>query len=102
MDFKGQKLSERGSQVALAAFAVVAFLLGYGLQSFRVMMTIFGSGVVITFVATVLDWPMYNRNPVVWRIPKQQPGGGRGSSAGGARPPPRKRAQASNFWNLFR
>ena len=106
MDFRGQKVSERAIQVVLAVFAVAAFLFGYGLQSFQLMMVIFSSGLGITFLATVPNWPVYNRHPVAWLPPKQQQeqqGPARGPATGGARPPPRKRAAPlSSLWNLFR
>ena len=69
MDFKGQKLSERISQILVTVSAVLAFLAGYILQEFSVMMKIFGSGVAVAFVGTVLDWPIYNNDPVAWRRP---------------------------------
>lgn len=94
MDFKGQQLSEKLSQYIIVGFAIVAFLLGYALQSFSLMITIFTSGVGIAFVLTALDWPIYNRNPVSWRRPTQQSGG-----KGGGR---KSVASARNFWNLFR
>ena len=74
MDFKGQKLSDRLSQFIVCLFAVLGFLVGYVLQDLSVMMKIFGGGVSFAFVATVLDWPMFNTEPVVWLKPAQQAG----------------------------
>jgi len=100
MDFKGQQLSERLSQFMILAFAAVAFGLGYTLNSFSVMITTFGSGVGIAFIATVLDWPLYNKNQVAWRKPSQQPG--KGSGVGRRVAVKKSKAGASNFWQLFR
>ena len=96
MDFKGQNLSESLGQYLVIAFAGLSFLLGYFLQSFSLMMKVFTGGVGVAFVATVVDWPIYNKNPVAWRRPAQS-AGGRGPSSGG-RPSPRT---AANFWKLF-
>lgn len=67
MDFKGQQLSERLGQGLVMVFAILGFLIGYIQQDFGMMMKIFGIGVAIAFVATVFDWPIYNKNPVVYR-----------------------------------
>lgn len=81
MDFKGQKLSERISQLIVGIAAAFGFLVGYVLEDFGVMMKIFSIGVLVAFVVTVLDWPMYNKNPVTWRRPKNSASG----SGGGGR-----------------
>jgi signal peptidase complex subunit 1 len=69
MDFKGQQLSERASQIILTICGIIAFIVGYAQQDFGIMMKIFTGGVILVFFGTVLDWPMFNRNPVAWRRP---------------------------------
>ena len=69
MDFKGQQLSERASQIIITICGIIAFIVGYAQQDFGIMMKIFTVGVIIAFVGTAIDWPMFNRNPVAWRRP---------------------------------
>ena len=85
MDFKGQKISERLSQIIVFLFAIVALVLGYVAQDFGLMMKIFAGGVSIAFVFTVPDWPIYNKNPVAWKKAK---------SSKAAKP-------AKSWYNLF-
>lgn len=98
MDFKGQKLSERLSQIIMTLFAVVGFVAGYLRQDFDLMIKIFWSGVGLAFVVTALDWPIYNKNPVEWRRPRAAAGGRTGGSGGG-RPP--KKGSLASLWSLF-
>lgn len=67
MDFKGQQLSERASQIIVTLCGIFAFIVGYAQQDFGIMMKIFTGGVIVAFVGTVLDWPIFNRNSVTWR-----------------------------------
>ena len=71
MDFKGQKQSEKLSQRMLIAFAVVSFLVGYIKGNFGLMMSLYGLGLLVTFVVTVPNWPMFNKNPTLWKAAKQ-------------------------------
>ena len=67
MDFKGQKKSEKLSQRMLVAFAVVAFLVGYAKSNFGLMMSLYGLGLLVTFLVTVPNWPLFNKNPIQWK-----------------------------------
>lgn len=90
------------SQLIVTLFAVVGFILGYVRQDFGLMITIFGAGVGVAFIAAVFDWPFYNRNPVSWRRPEGgQPStkSGRSSSTDAA---PQGMGTISNFWGLFK
>lgn len=53
-------------------------------HSRQAMMLVFGGGCTAAFVATVPDWPVYNKNPITWLPPKGEPAR-RGGSGGGAR-----------------
>ncbi|KAF6152501.1 hypothetical protein GIB67_023195 [Kingdonia uniflora] len=66
MDWQGQKLSEQLMQIMLVVFAVVSFIVGYVIGSFRMMMLIYAGGVVFTTLITVPNWPFFNRNPLNW------------------------------------
>ncbi|KAK3027677.1 hypothetical protein RJ639_041387 [Escallonia herrerae] len=58
-------------QIMLAAFAVIAFVIGYGLGSFQVMLLVYAGGVVLTTLITVPNWPFFNRNPLKWLDPSE-------------------------------
>ncbi|KAJ9709833.1 hypothetical protein PVL29_001349 [Vitis rotundifolia] len=80
MDWQGQKLAEQLMQTLLLAFAVVAFVAGYWLGSFQMMLLIYAGGVALTTLITVPNWPFFNRHPLKWldpsevdRHPKPQP-----------------------------
>ncbi|RVW24509.1 hypothetical protein VitviT2T_001491 [Vitis vinifera] len=80
MDWQGQKLAEQLMQTLLLAFAVVAFVAGYSLGSFQMMLLIYAGGVALTTLITVPNWPFFNRHPLKWldssevdRHPKPQP-----------------------------
>ncbi|KAF8399941.1 hypothetical protein HHK36_015813 [Tetracentron sinense] len=80
MDWQGQKFAEQLMQIMLLAFAVVAFVTGYSMSSFQMMLLIYSAGVVLTALITVPNWPFFNRHPLKWldpvdaeRHPKPQP-----------------------------
>lgn len=80
MDWQGQKLAEQLMQIMLVAFAVVAFLTGYVMGSFRLMILVYAGGVFLTTLITVPNWPFFNRHPLKWldpsvaeKYPKPQP-----------------------------
>ncbi|XP_057486923.1 signal peptidase complex subunit 1-like isoform X2 [Actinidia eriantha] len=69
MDWQGQKLAEQLMQILLLAFAVVAFASGYAFGSFQTMLLTYTSGVVVTTVITVPNWPFFNRHTLKWLDP---------------------------------
>ncbi|KAL5717608.1 hypothetical protein ACHQM5_010590 [Ranunculus cassubicifolius] len=69
MDWQGQKLAEQLMQILLVAFAVAAFVVGYTIGSFQMMLLIYAGGVVITTLITVPNWPFFNRHPLKWLDP---------------------------------
>ncbi|CAL5338158.1 hypothetical protein CsSME_00021634 [Camellia sinensis var. sinensis] len=71
MDWQGQKLVEHLMQILLVVFAVMAITMGYALGSFQTMLLIYASGVVITTLITVPNWPFFNRNPLKWLDPSE-------------------------------
>ncbi|KAK3015128.1 hypothetical protein RJ639_006278 [Escallonia herrerae] len=56
MDWQGQKLAKQLMQIMISSFAVMAFLGGYALESFEIMLLVYGGGVVLTSVITVFYW----------------------------------------------
>ncbi|XP_052172317.1 signal peptidase complex subunit 1-like [Diospyros lotus] len=71
MDWQGQKLAEQLMQILLGSFALLAFAIGYGLGSFQTMLLIYASGVVITALITIPNWPFFNRHPLKWLDPSE-------------------------------
>lgn len=99
MDFKGQKLSEQLSMLIVSVFAAAAFVAGYLLENFNLMMSIFLTGSGLALVACVPDWPIYNRHPVTW-LPPREAGGGESGAAG--KQQRRKPARSpSNLWGFL-
>lgn len=58
-------------QILLLASAVVAFVTGYVMRSFQMMMLIYAGGVVLTTFITVPNWPFFNRHPLKWLDPSE-------------------------------
>lgn len=54
----------------------------------QAMMALFTGGCTVAFVATVPDWPAFNKHPIAWLPPKEQlakrGGGGNGGGERGA------------------
>ena len=71
MDWEGQKLAEQLMQILLVAFAVVAFIVGYAMGSFQMMLLIYLGGVVLTALIIVPNWPPFNRHPLKWLHPSE-------------------------------
>ncbi|KAF7038504.1 hypothetical protein CFC21_048677 [Triticum aestivum] len=66
MDWQGQKSAEMLMQVLLVASAVAAFLVGYAMADFQLMLLVYAGGVVLTTLVTVPNWPFFNRHPLKW------------------------------------
>lgn len=90
-----QKLAEQLYMLIISVAAVVGFLAGYVEQSFNLMLGIFAAGVGLACLATVPDWPWFNRHPLTWLKPQPK------QDAGGPRGKKKPEATWKNFWNLF-
>uniref|UniRef100_A0A0E0BS37 Signal peptidase complex subunit 1 n=1 Tax=Oryza glumipatula TaxID=40148 RepID=A0A0E0BS37_9ORYZ len=66
MDWQGQKLAEMLMQLLLVASAVAAFVVGYAMADFQLMLLVYAGGVVLTALVTVPNWPFFNRHPLKW------------------------------------
>lgn len=67
-------------QIILLAFAAGAFLTGYILGSFQMMIFVYAAGLVVTTLVTLPNWPAFNHHPLKWldpseaeKYPKPQP-----------------------------
>ena len=48
---------------------VLAFIVGYVQQSFRLTFYIFSAGVVLSLLLCLPDYPFYNTHPLPWQQP---------------------------------
>eukprot|EP01018_Ginkgo_biloba_P038355 Gb_29341 [translate_table: standard] len=71
MDWQGQKLAELLMQIVLALSAFVAFITGYLMASYKLMLMIYTGGVLITLLVSVPNWPFFNQHPLQWLDPKK-------------------------------
>ncbi|KAK9052697.1 hypothetical protein SSX86_029327 [Deinandra increscens subsp. villosa] len=69
MDWQGQKLAEQVMQIMLVIFAIGAFLTGYFMGSFQLMLFIYAGGVILTTLTIIPDWPFFNHQPLKWLEP---------------------------------
>ncbi|KAJ1972308.1 hypothetical protein H4R35_004748 [Dimargaris xerosporica] len=69
IDFQGQVLAEQITQGGIVLSAILAFIAGYVLQSFEILLLSFGGGIVLTLFLVLPPWPVYNRHPVQWLKP---------------------------------
>ncbi|MFQ6637395.1 hypothetical protein Gotur_014097 [Gossypium turneri] len=71
MDWQGQRLAEQIMQIMLLVFAVTAFVAGYVLGSFQMMVLVYAGGVTLTGLITIPNWPFFNRHPLNWLDPSE-------------------------------
>ena len=70
MDWQGQKLAEEIMQWGVLAAAAIAFLVGYFMSSFQVMLIVYGVLTLVVLLLVVPDWGFFNKNPLEWLDPK--------------------------------
>ncbi|KAH8105208.1 microsomal signal peptidase subunit [Cristinia sonorae] len=66
IDFEGQKQAEYITRVALIAATILAFAVGFILQSLQVTFVILGVSSLALGLAVIPPWPVYNRHPVAF------------------------------------
>ncbi|KAH0580560.1 hypothetical protein H2248_002053 [Termitomyces sp. 'cryptogamus'] len=69
IDFEGQAFVELISRVVLIGSAIVAFIVGFVMQSLAVTFVIFGGTTAVLALVVLPPWPMFNAHPVEW-LPK--------------------------------
>eukprot|EP01122_Echinamoeba_exundans_P006652 TRINITY_DN1918_c0_g1_i1.p1 TRINITY_DN1918_c0_g1~~TRINITY_DN1918_c0_g1_i1.p1 ORF type:complete len:116 (-),score=31.02 TRINITY_DN1918_c0_g1_i1:96-401(-) len=72
-DFVGQQLAESHFTKILNVFAVIGWIVGFFLQSFKYTFYIIAAGAVLSVIVAVPAWPMYRQNPLKWlpNLPKE-------------------------------
>lgn len=66
MDYKGQRLSEYIYSIITILFGIIAWIIGYVKGNFTFAFYGWCMGLALALVLCIPDWPMYNRNPVMW------------------------------------
>lgn len=87
MDYKGQQLCEYIYSIITILFGAVAWFVGYFKSDFLYTFYGWAAGLTIALILCIPDWPMYNRNKVVWLDeigrPNKTPSTNQSSSVGG-------------------
>ncbi|KAJ1964792.1 hypothetical protein GGI12_001198 [Dipsacomyces acuminosporus] len=66
IDFVGQRLASKLSYMLLLGSGAASLAAGFVLNSLSLCFLVYLGGVVLTYVAVLLPWPFFKRNPVVW------------------------------------
>ncbi|GAA5890047.1 hypothetical protein JCM8208_002682 [Rhodotorula glutinis] len=66
IDFVGQDMAERRARWLLWSSALIAFVVGAGLQSVRLSFAIFAVGFFATLALVLPPLPAYTSHPVKW------------------------------------
>jgi len=74
IDFEGQRLATLVNYAFLSTSGVISFLVGYATANVYNALWTGLAGAVVTVLAVVPPWPMYNRNPVQWLPPRKVAG----------------------------
>ncbi|PKY05376.1 microsomal signal peptidase subunit SPC12 [Aspergillus campestris IBT 28561] len=85
IDFQGQRITEILSTVLLIITGAIAFVAGYIYQDIHLTLWAGLAGTVVTGLAVIPPWPMYNKNPVKWHVPLASGSRGAGVVVDGVR-----------------
>jgi len=66
IDFEGQRLAEFLTTALLAIVGGISFIVGFFRQDIKSALLIGLGGTVLTFLAVVPPWPIFNKHPVKW------------------------------------
>ncbi|KAB8213014.1 putative microsomal signal peptidase subunit SPC12 [Aspergillus novoparasiticus] len=69
IDFHGQRMAEILSTALLIISGVVAFLAGYIYRDIHLTLWVGLAGTLVTGLAVIPPWPMYNKKPEKWLVP---------------------------------
>ena len=62
-------LVEQIAQILLLITTLIAFGVGWSMESFYISLVVFASGVVLTLLVCVPDWGFYNKAPLTFLPP---------------------------------
>ncbi|OJJ48793.1 hypothetical protein ASPZODRAFT_60082 [Penicilliopsis zonata CBS 506.65] len=66
IDFHGQRITVRLSTALLIIFSAIGFVVGYIQQDIHLTLWITLAGTLVTALAVVPPWPVYNSHPEKW------------------------------------
>ncbi|OOF92250.1 hypothetical protein ASPCADRAFT_176107 [Aspergillus carbonarius ITEM 5010] len=85
IDFEGQRIAELLSTVLLVISGALAFIVGYIFQDIHLTLWVGLAGTMVTGLAVIPPWPLYNKNPEKWLAPLTAGVGGAGVLVDGIR-----------------
>ncbi|KAE8132210.1 putative microsomal signal peptidase subunit SPC12 [Aspergillus pseudotamarii] len=68
IDFHGQHMAEILSTALLILSGVVAFLAGYIYRDLHLTLWVGLAGTLVTGLAVIPPWPVYNKSPEKWLV----------------------------------
>jgi len=74
IDFQGQQLATKINYILLTLTGILSFLAGAITSNVYNCVYVGLAGCVVTMLAVVPPWPIYNKNPVQW-LPARKVGG---------------------------
>lgn len=66
MDYKGQQICEILYYILTILFGGIAWIIGYYSHDFQITFHGWCIGMILALILCIPDWPLYNRNKVVW------------------------------------
>ncbi|KAI8360719.1 microsomal signal peptidase [Choanephora cucurbitarum] len=63
IDFEGQKKTDQLAHALLIITGVVSLIVGYSTASLQQLLVVFVVGFILTIIAVLPPWPMYNQHP---------------------------------------
>ncbi|OBZ81458.1 putative signal peptidase complex subunit 1 [Choanephora cucurbitarum] len=63
IDFEGQKKTDLLTHALLILTGVVSLIVGYSTESLQQLLVVFVAGFILTIIAVLPPWPMYNQHP---------------------------------------
>ncbi|GFF22449.1 putative microsomal signal peptidase subunit SPC12 [Aspergillus udagawae] len=85
IDFHGQRIAELLSTALLIISGVAAFLIGYIYEDIHLTLWTGLAGTLVTALAVIPPWPMYNKHPEKWLVPTTGSEGGPGIMVDGVK-----------------
>ncbi|GFF47660.1 signal peptidase complex subunit 1 [Aspergillus novofumigatus IBT 16806] len=85
IDFHGQRIAELLSTALLIISGVAAFLIGYIYEDIHLTLWTGLAGTLVTALAVIPPWPMYNKHPEKWLVPTTGSAGGPGIMVDGVK-----------------
>jgi len=66
MDYKGQQLNEYIFSFLTIFCGAIALIVGWFKKDFQITFYGWSIGLILSLVLCIPDWPMFNRNKIIW------------------------------------